>query len=123
MAIAYSVVAPAFLLIYLTFVTQLGLPLGLEDIMDDELKRGLQQLLDYEGDDVEDIFCLVFEVTWMELGEEKRIELKPGGANIPVTNENKEEYVLRYVRWLLVDSIKQQWDAFEKGVMTGKNDW
>jgi ubiquitin-protein ligase E3 A len=88
--------------------------------MDTELKRGLQQLLDYEGDDVEDIFCLVFEVTWMELGEEKRIELKPDGANISVTKENKEEYVLRYVRWLLVDSIKQQWDAFEKGVMTGK---
>jgi len=96
----------------------LGLPLGLEDIMDAELRRGLQQLLEYEGEDVEDIFCLVFEVSWMELGEEKRIELKPGGADIPVTKDNKEEYVLRYVRWLLVDSIHQQWDAFEKGVMT-----
>lgn len=89
--------------------------------MDAELRRGLQQLLEYEGEDVEDIFCLVFEVSWMELGEEKRIELKPGGADIPVTKDNKEEYVLRYVRWLLVDSIHQQWDAFEKGVMTGKS--
>lgn len=96
------------------------MPLGLEDIMDAELRRGLQQLLDYEGNDVEDVFCLMFEVTWMELGEEKRIELKPGGGDIPVTFENKEEYVLRYVRWLLVDSIQQQWDSFEKGVMVGK---
>lgn len=88
--------------------------------MDTELRSGLQHLLEYEGEDVEDIFCLAFEVSWMELGEEKRLELKPGGADIPVTKDNKEEYVLRYVRWLLVDSINQQWDAFEKGVMTGK---
>jgi len=95
----------------------LGLPLGLEDIIDDDLRKGLQQLLEYEGDDVEQVFCLNFEVTWMELGEEKRLELKPDGANIPVTNENREEYVLRYVRWVLVDSIQPQWDSFEKGVM------
>ncbi|KAL7487666.1 hypothetical protein ACHAW6_013398 [Cyclotella cf. meneghiniana] len=95
----------------------LGLPLGLEDIMDADIRRGLQQLLDYECDDVEDVFCLTFEVTWMELGEEKRIELKPGGADVAVTKQNKEEYVLRYVRWILVDSIQQQWNSFEKGVM------
>ena len=95
---------------------QLGLPLGLEDIMDLELRRGLQQLLDYRGEDVEDVFCLTHEVTWMKLGEERKLELKPGGSNIPVTNDNPEEYVLRYVRWILVDSIQPQWDAFEKGV-------
>ena len=33
-------------------------PLGLEDMVDKETSRGLQQLLDYDGDDVEDIFCL-----------------------------------------------------------------
>eukprot|EP00986_Skeletonema_menzelii_P005715 scaffold2117_cov141-Skeletonema_menzelii.AAC.10 len=95
----------------------LGLPLGLEDIVDAELRRGLKQLLDYEGDDVEDIFCLSFEVTWMELGEERRLDLKPDGANISVTKDNREEYVLRYVSWILVDSIKSQWEAFESGVM------
>ena len=60
-------------------------------------------------------------MTWMELGEEERIELKPGGADVAVTKQNKEEYVLRYVRWLLVDSIQQQWNSFEKGVMIGKS--
>mmetsp|Transcript_16532 Transcript_16532/g.34920 ORF Transcript_16532/g.34920 Transcript_16532/m.34920 type:complete len:1375 (-) Transcript_16532:78-4202(-) len=95
----------------------LGLPLGLEDIIDDELRKGLKQLLDYPGDDVEDIFCLTFELTWMELGEERRLELKPDGANIPVTNENREEYVLRYVSWVLVDSINPQWDSFQTGLM------
>ena len=95
----------------------LGLPLGLEDIVDAELRRGLKQLLDYEGDDVEDIFCLSFEVTWMELGEERRLDLKPDGANIPVNKSNREEYVLRYVSWILVDSVKSQWEAFQTGVM------
>mmetsp|Transcript_470 Transcript_470/g.1072 ORF Transcript_470/g.1072 Transcript_470/m.1072 type:complete len:1462 (+) Transcript_470:89-4474(+) len=95
----------------------LGRSLGLEDMVDEELKNGLQALLDYDGDDVEDVFCLNFEVTWTSLGSEKRMELKPNGANIPVTSSNKEEYVLLYVRWLLVDSIQKQWEAFENGVM------
>ena len=53
----------------------------------------------------------------MELGEERRLDLKPDGANIPVTKDNREEFVLRYVSWILVDSIKSQWEAFESGVM------
>jgi ubiquitin-protein ligase E3 A/E3 ubiquitin-protein ligase HERC4 len=72
--------------------------------------------LDYEGDDVEYVFCLTFEVTWSNLGQEQKIELKPGGSDIPVTSDNREEYVLLYVKWLLVDSIQPQWDAFEKGI-------
>ncbi|GAX11174.1 ubiquitin-protein ligase E3 A [Fistulifera solaris] len=95
----------------------LDLPLGLEDLVDPEIRKGMQQLLDYDGDDVEDIFCLSFEVSWMDLGEEKKVELKPGGADIPVTSFNKEEYVLLYVKWLLVDSIQPQWEAFKKGVL------
>ncbi len=51
------------------------------------------------------------------MGKKRRVELKPDGANIPVTKANSEEYVLRYVRWVLVDSIKSQWDHFQTGVM------
>mmetsp|Transcript_4030 Transcript_4030/g.9096 ORF Transcript_4030/g.9096 Transcript_4030/m.9096 type:complete len:1153 (-) Transcript_4030:125-3583(-) len=46
----------------------LGLPLGLEDIIDKELQRGLKQLLNYEGDDVEDIFCLTYSLDHNKLG-------------------------------------------------------
>ena len=95
----------------------LGLSLGLEDLVDEELKSGFQQLLDYKGDDVEDIFGLSFDVTWMNLGDEYKKELKEGGSNIPVTSDNKEEYVLLYVKWLLVDSIYPQYEAFERGFM------
>eukprot|EP00522_Entomoneis_paludosa_P008036 CAMPEP_0172451340 /NCGR_PEP_ID=MMETSP1065-20121228/9426_1 /TAXON_ID=265537 /ORGANISM="Amphiprora paludosa, Strain CCMP125" /LENGTH=1372 /DNA_ID=CAMNT_0013203291 /DNA_START=50 /DNA_END=4168 /DNA_ORIENTATION=- len=95
----------------------LGYTLGLEDMVDEETRNGLQQLLNYEGDDVEDIFCLSFEHTWMDLGIERKVELKPGGADIPVTSQNREEYVMLYVKWLLVDSIHAQYEAFERGVM------
>ena len=95
----------------------LGLPLGFEDLFDEGIKSGLQQLLDYEGDDVEDIFCLTFDVAWMDLGVEKRRELKPNGSNVSVTLDNKEEYVMLYVRWLLVDSIYPQYASFEAGFL------
>ena len=95
----------------------LNLPLGLEDLVDQDLRKGLQQLLDYEGDDVEMVFCLTFEVSWIDLDVERKVELKPGGGDIPVTSRNKEEYVLLYVKWLLVDSIEPQWNAFKKGLM------
>ncbi|XP_066390879.1 E3 ubiquitin-protein ligase UPL7 isoform X3 [Miscanthus floridulus] len=59
--------------------------------LDPELYRNLMQLKQYDGD-VEDLF-LDFTVT-EELGG-KRIahELRPGGKNISVTNENKLHYV------------------------------
>jgi len=95
----------------------LGLPLGLEDMVDPEVQRGLQDMLDYEKDDVEDVFCLTFEVTWHSLGMERKRQLKPGGANTPVTSGNREEYVMLYFKWLLVDSIKSQYDECERGFM------
>jgi alpha-tubulin suppressor-like RCC1 family protein len=93
----------------------LGLPLGLEDLIDEDVRKGLKSLLDYDGDDAEDVFCLSFEVAWMDLGQERKKELKAGGSDIAVTSENKEEYVRLYVKWLLVDSIASQYDEFERG--------
>jgi hypothetical protein len=95
----------------------LGLPLGLEDLPDRSVQKSMQELLDYEGEDVEDIFCLNFAVDWMDLGRKRTVELKPGGSSIPVTSENKEEYVAFYVKWLLEESIHAQYDAFERGFM------
>ncbi|KAG7370642.1 HECT-domain ubiquitin-transferase [Nitzschia inconspicua] len=95
----------------------LGFPLGLEDVVDDDVRKGLKSLLEHDDDDVEDIFCLNFEATWTVLGEQRKKELKPDGSNVPVTNSNKEEYVMLYVKWLLVDSIETQYAEFERGFM------
>ena len=102
----------------------LGLPLGLKDMVDPDIQKGLQALLDYEQEDVEEVFCLTFEITWSSLGLERKQELKPGGSEISVTSDNKREYVMLYVNWLLVDSIQLQYLEFERGfqqVMEGSS--
>lgn len=42
-------------------------------------------------------------------------ELKPGGAAIPVTEENKREYVKLYVNYRFMRGIEQQFLALQKG--------
>ena len=41
--------------------------------------------------------------------------LKPGGADIPVTAHNRQEYVDLYTKWILHDSIALQFSAFAVG--------
>ena len=41
--------------------------------------------------------------------------LKPGGANIAVTEENKEEYVDLMVEYRISKRVKDQFDAFISG--------
>jgi ubiquitin-protein ligase E3 A len=48
-------------------------------------------------------------------GEMKVDELKPGGANIHLTNDNRQEYVDLYVKYLLDTSIASQFSAFKQG--------
>ncbi|GMS97942.1 hypothetical protein PENTCL1PPCAC_20117, partial [Pristionchus entomophagus] len=60
--------------------------------------RGLQSLLDYEGNDVEEVFCLTFTISYSMLGENFTVPLKTNGENNPVTNANRQEYVNLYVQ-------------------------
>lgn len=82
------------------------------------LAKGIQQLLDYDGDDVEDVFCLTFQTEHDMFGERVVYDLKPGGEDIPVTNANRKEYVDLYVKYLLEDSIAPQFKAFALGFET-----
>ena len=79
-----------------------------------ELGRGLQSLLDFEGD-VESTFLRSFDVEYDYYGELRRHELKPGGSQVAVTNDNRQEYVDLYTKWLLHDSIGNQFAAFAHG--------
>jgi len=84
--------------------------------LDPELARGLRQLLEFEPAGlVEDTFCRSFEVTWTSFGADHVTELKPGGSEILITGENRKEYVELYVRWLLEQSVEQQFGAFKQG--------
>jgi len=48
-------------------------------------------------------------------GEMVTIDLKPGGADIAVTDENKKEYVDLAVEYYISKRVKDQFDAFMSG--------
>lgn len=45
-------------------------------------------------------------------------ELKPSGATITVTEENKREYVKLYVNYRFMRGIEQQFLALQKGILS-----
>ncbi|XP_033210790.1 probable E3 ubiquitin-protein ligase HERC4 isoform X2 [Belonocnema kinseyi] len=92
-------------------------PVGLGDIndMDPVFSKSLQDILDYERSDFEDVFGLNFEITREFYGAKKSVELIPGGSTIPVTLENKKEYVNLMVDYILNKSVEAQFTAFDKG--------
>ena len=57
-----------------------------------EFARSLGLLFDREND-ITDVLDETFSITDESFGEQKQVDLKPGGRDIPVTNENKKEYV------------------------------
>ena len=86
--------------------------------MQPDLARGLTQLLEYDGDDVEDVFCASFAVEAESVtGEPQLHELVPGGKDIVVSSANRDEYVRRYVEFLLVGGVADAFDAFHRGFL------
>lgn len=94
----------------------LNYPVGLADlaVFRPALARGLEQLLSFEGD-VESVFCRPFVAELDAFGQRKWVELVPGGANIMVTNENRQAFVDLYVDYVLNKSIEKQFGAFRQG--------
>ncbi|CAN6482306.1 unnamed protein product [Victoria cruziana] len=84
----------------------------LKDLRPDVIK-GLLHLLEFTGN-VFDTFCLYFQITYDYFGEIRTHDLLPNGGDTPVTNENRQRYVELYVKYLLVDSIAEQFSAFSK---------
>ncbi|KAJ2747137.1 putative E3 ubiquitin-protein ligase [Coemansia sp. BCRC 34301] len=80
-----------------------------------DLARGLRALLQYRDDDVEDIFCLTFEASYDAYGEVVTVPLVPNGSSVSVTSQNRVEYVMRYLQWVLNDSIAKQFEPFKRG--------
>uniref|UniRef100_A0A1B6DL92 HECT domain-containing protein n=1 Tax=Clastoptera arizonana TaxID=38151 RepID=A0A1B6DL92_9HEMI len=92
-------------------------PISLQDINDlsPTLAKSLNDLLNYDQEDLQDVFCLNFEVTREVFGEVKVHALKPGGENILVTQENKQEFVNLYIDFLLNISVDRHFTAFRLG--------
>ena len=65
--------------------------------------------------DITDVIDETFTTTEDRFGEMVTVELKPGGADIPVTEENKKEYVSLIVEYRISRRVKEQFDAFMSG--------
>lgn len=79
--------------------------------------KGLQQLLDWEDGDVSDVFMRNFDISYDVYGNVKTFPLCENGHDIPVTNENRNEYVKLYINHYTNESIRRQFASFKKGFM------
>ncbi|KAL2610792.1 hypothetical protein R1flu_022484 [Riccia fluitans] len=99
------------------FVSKLlGRSSFLDDLssLDVELHRNLMYLKRYE-DDARDL-ALDFTITQEIFGKLSVVELRPGGADIAVTNENKLAYVYAMADYKLNRQMRPAIQAFIKGL-------
>ncbi|XP_045777951.1 E3 ubiquitin-protein ligase Nedd-4 isoform X6 [Maniola jurtina] len=59
---------------------------------------------------------LTFAVDEEQFGKTIQRELKPGGANISIDNENKDEYIKLVIQWRFVSRVQEQMYAFLEGL-------
>ncbi|XP_031639629.1 E3 ubiquitin-protein ligase SMURF1 [Contarinia nasturtii] len=92
----------------------LNKPITLSDIegVDSELHRSLTWMLENK---ITGIIDSTFSVENNSFGALVVHELKTGGASIPVTEENKREYVKLYVNYRFMRGIEQQFQWLQKG--------
>ncbi|NXE32722.1 HERC4 ligase, partial [Ptilorrhoa leucosticta] len=86
----------------------------LKELMPD-VGRGMQQLLDYPEDDIEEAFCLNFTITVENFGTTEIKELVPKGADIPVVKQNRQGFVDAYVDYIFNRSVASLYSAFHEG--------
>ncbi|KAI9509462.1 HECT-domain-containing protein [Russula earlei] len=94
----------------------LGKQSFLDDLasLDPDLYQGLIFLKHYPGNPEE--LSLNFTIVDEEFGVTRTIDLKPNGSNIPVTRDNKFEYIFRVSHYRLTKQIKEQSVAFFEGL-------
>ncbi|KAF9206640.1 hypothetical protein BGZ49_002096 [Haplosporangium sp. Z 27] len=92
----------------------LGRPVDYRDVeaVDPEYYKSLVWMLE---NDITDIVEETFSVVTDDFGNNKIVDLKPNGRNIPVTEENKHEYVKYITEQKLTLAIKDQIHAFLQG--------
>ncbi|XP_030426887.1 ubiquitin-protein ligase E3A isoform X3 [Gopherus evgoodei] len=79
------------------------------------LYQSLRDLLQYEGS-VEDDMMITFQISHTDLfGNPMMHDLKENGDKIPITNENRKEFVNLYADYILNKSVEKQFKAFRRG--------
>ncbi|PWN26791.1 HECT-domain-containing protein [Jaminaea rosea] len=80
--------------------------------VDADYHRSLQWMLD---NPIEDVVDETFTAVEDKFGEMVTVELRPGGENEAVTDENKREYVDLMTEWRISKRVEEQFRAFQSG--------
>lgn len=85
-----------------------------EDVeaVDPDYYKNLKWMLE---NDITDVLDLTFTAEVDYFGRKELIELKPGGAHLRVTEENKREYVRLMARHVMTTAIRDQINALLQG--------
>ncbi|CEG67733.1 hypothetical protein RMATCC62417_04122 [Rhizopus microsporus] len=94
----------------------MNVDVGLSDLkqLDPTLGKGLEMLLQYDGD-IEAEYDRSFQVSVESFGHVFTYDLKPNGAEIQLTKDNRIEFVELYTKFILDVSVKKQFEAFKEG--------
>jgi E3 ubiquitin-protein ligase HUWE1 len=92
----------------------LGKPVSVKDMesFDPDYYKSLVWMLE---NDITDIIVETFSVEDDEFGVTKVVDLIENGRDVPVTEDNKHEYVRLIVEHKLLTSVKEQMENFLKG--------
>lgn len=92
---------------YLNMVPDLG-------TIDPQLYSNLMFLKNYDGDASD--LSLTFTVTIDDFGGTREIPLIPNGANVDVTNANKQRYIGLVAKYYVYDRLREQSEAMTRGL-------
>lgn len=84
-----------------------------------DLGSGLLQLLNWQDGDVEDIFCRDYEISMDIFGQgivTRSLMPNKDDPVVPVTNENREQYVKDYCTYFMYTVQKEQLLALRRGM-------
>ncbi|KAI8420486.1 hypothetical protein MSG28_008972 [Choristoneura fumiferana] len=91
-----------------------GKTIELQDMesVDLEYYNSLMWIKEHDPSDL----YLTFSVDEEQFGKTIQRDLKPGGANIPVDQDNKDEYIKLVIEWRFVSRVQEQMFAFLEGL-------
>ncbi|XP_077275897.1 E3 ubiquitin-protein ligase Nedd4 isoform X5 [Temnothorax americanus] len=91
----------------------LGKSIDLKDMesVDSEYYNSLLWIKENDPSELE----LTFSLDEESFGHTSQRDLKPDGANIPLTDENKDEYISLVIQWRFVSRVQEQMNAFLEG--------
>uniref|UniRef100_A0A8C6WFV8 Ubiquitin-protein ligase E3A n=1 Tax=Neogobius melanostomus TaxID=47308 RepID=A0A8C6WFV8_9GOBI len=79
------------------------------------LNQSLKELMEYEGS-VEEDMMITFQISQTDLfGNALMYDLRENGDKIPVTNDNRKDFISQYTDYILNKSVEKQFKAFRRG--------